>query len=128
MTDTLEKVETLEAEKGEFEFDYMEEKFTGEDNDKPDVAEGPKYTIPCKVQLEKPIKVGDKTLTELEFRNEMQVGFVEHLPVSGGKYGVQKVGHIIPIISKMTGETMATIKKITFKDFTACADIVSYFT
>lgn len=127
---TLEDVKTLEAEEGEFEFDSMEENQFASDNVAPvdTESEEPKYVIPCKVELERPIKVGSNTLTELEFKNEMQVSFMEHMPISGGKYGVQKVGHIIPVISKMTGETMATIKQITFSDFQKCSEIVAFFT
>jgi len=124
----LKNVEVEEFDETEAEFGIDDQRFSGADNEAPDTEEAPKYTIPCEVILERPVKAGSKTIEKFVFKNPIEVSFVEHLPISGGKHGVQKIGHVVPIIAKMTGQTMAVVKKISFNDFQACADIVNYFT
>lgn len=63
-----------------------------------------------------------KTIT---FKNKLNAGMVGDIPV--GENSEMKMHHFFPIISKMTGETVATVKKLGFSDIQESMDVVGHF-
>lgn len=78
--------------------------------------------LPFTLKLSKPITLGSETLDSFTFRNEPTAGDVENMPVRD-----QKMGHFYPVISKMTGETLVSVRKLSFKDMQNCMEIANYF-
>ena len=84
------------------------------------------YELPYNYILKKPIQLSENnTVTEINFKNAVNGGMIEHLPAGGSQF--MKMGHFYPIISKMTGETLITIKKMEFDDLQKCIEVVGSF-
>jgi len=115
----------MDVEKKEFEFDGEENHFDNEENTAPDVEEKEPITLPHVVTLEDPFTLGTKKYTELNFQNNLEIEMLQHFVI--GKTGVQKIGHFVIPVAKMTGEPTAAIKKLSWRDFNTCMDVVLYF-
>jgi len=84
-----------------------------------------KYTLPHTITLQEPIEMGKDTktmITEITFRNKFTAAMVENMPLEG-----HTMGHFYPIISKMSGETMETVRRMGFADLQDCIKVVSSF-
>ena len=82
-------------------------------------------TLPHTIKLREPVEMGKDSgtmITEISFRNRFTAAMVEKLPVAD-----QTMGDFYPIISKMTGETMETIRRLGFADLKDCIEVVSHF-
>ena len=112
------------SEKDELEFNDDEENvFFNEENAAPKDDEEKHYIIPHTVVLEQPFEYGKKTYTEFVFQNELELGMWAHIPAGEG----QKIGHMIPMISGMTGQTREVVKKLRPADAKVCMEIANYF-
>jgi len=108
------------------EFNEEENTFINEENSAPDVGEDVHYILPVPIDLKKQIKSGSKVITRIEFKNELTLGMLAHIPVGQTGTGM-KIGHMIPMISGMTGELPETIKKLCWEDAQKSMEIVNYF-
>lgn len=82
-------------------------------------------TLPHTITLREPIEMGKESgtmITEITFRNRFTAAMVEKMPVAD-----QTMGDFYPVISKMTGETMETIRRLGFRDLQECIEVVSHF-
>ena len=90
-----------------------------------DTEEQKEYTLPYELELRSPVEVGSETIEKITFKNEPDGDMVGSLP-AGGKEFFQ-MQHFYPIISKMTGESSRTVRKMKYADLQVCLDVVSYF-
>ena len=81
------------------------------------------YELPHVHELSDPFQLGSELKTAVTFRNRLCGGFMEHMTFGAQ----QKLGDFYPIIAKMTGETLDTIKKLGPQDLFECAGVVSSF-
>jgi hypothetical protein len=111
----------------EFKFDDSENRFSKDENVAPDVdVDDESFEIGHVLTLEEPVQLTpDKTITELVFKNKIVLAMVAHMPV--GEVQNQKLGHMIPIIEGMTGQTDTVIKRLGWKDAMKAVQVVSYF-
>jgi hypothetical protein len=71
--------------------------------------------------LKKPIIIGDKEITELEFF-EVEAGDLESVPLSN-----QKLGDYFPVLSKITRQPLPIIRKLSVADLTVAIERVQNF-
>mgnify|MGYP000439307420 CR=1 FL=1 len=91
------------------------------------------YTIPHKMELKEPIRTfnteGDEIesarVEKLVFSNPLNAGMIASIPA--GENADLSIGSFYPIISKMTGQTMANINKLGVTDVMEAIEVVSYF-
>jgi len=113
----------MKDKKDELEFDDDKENvFSNEENAAPKDQEE-HYILPYTVVLEAPFEYGKKTFTEFVFQNELELGMWVHIPAGDG----MKIGHMIPMISGMTGQTKEVVKKLRPADARKCMEIANYF-
>ena len=82
-----------------------------------------KIELPHTIKLEVPFEFADKKIEEITFKNRITAEMIMHLSIQGN----HKHGHYIPIISQMTGEQSALIKKLSPIDLINCEYVVTYF-
>ena len=88
-------------------------------------------TLPFEIPLSAPIHIHNvngavvKTIDKITFQNPVNAGMLEDFPI--GEKIVLKMGNMYPIVSQMTGETLATIKKLSFRDIKECLKIANHF-
>tara|TARA_R110001606_G_scaffold345587_1_gene494490 strand:+ start:190 stop:519 length:330 start_codon:yes stop_codon:yes gene_type:complete len=79
-------------------------------------------SLPFTLKLTKPIKLGEDTVSEITFKNEPTAADVEKMPVKD-----QNMGHFYPVISKMTGQTLVGIRRLSFKDLQNAMELSNHF-
>jgi hypothetical protein len=110
----------------EFEFKDDENQFLKSDNAAPESDEEEVIELPYTVTLCEPIKLTEtNTVTELVFRNKVNLGMLLHFPT--GEDSVQKIGHLMPVIKGMTGQNDLVVKRIGWEDAQECFKVVNYF-
>jgi hypothetical protein len=111
----------------EFKFDDSENRFSKDENVAPDVdVDDESFELGHILILEEPIQLTpDKTITKLVFKNRITLGMVAHMPV--GDIKNQRLGHMIPIIEGMTGQTDTVIKRLGWNDAMRAVEVVAYF-
>lgn len=115
----------MDNEKNEFDFDGDENQFGSEENATPDSGEKVVIELPHTVTLEDPFVLGTKDYKEFVFQNRLEVEMLQHFSL--GEKGVQKIGHFIVPIAKMTGLPTAAVKKLSWRDFDRCMGVVLNF-
>lgn len=91
------------------------------------------YKIPHSQPLADPIKTfnteGDEVtsarIEKLVFSNPLNAGMIANIPA--GENTDITLGHFYPIISKMTGQPVATINKLGVPDLMKAVEVVGYF-
>jgi hypothetical protein len=79
--------------------------------------------LPITLKLVDPVKLTESTLIEtLTFANKVTAGDMEKLPVDS-----QVMGDFYPALSKMTGQSIILIKKLSFEDANNAMEVVNYF-
>lgn len=81
------------------------------------------YTLPYEKKLSKPFRFASRQIDTIILKNELRVEDIQHLPV--GKE--LRVGHIIPIVAAMAGESKELIRQIAITDFKDLRDVLIYF-
>jgi len=112
----------------EFEiFDGKKENtFLSDENKAPEDSEEKEYSLPHTLTLREPISLTEKnTVTELVFKNKLNLGMLAHFPT--GENDVQKMGHMMPLIIGMTGQTELVVKRLDVADAMECFSVVNYF-
>lgn len=96
------------------------------ENEQTEAAEKPtRVELPHTVTLVDPFKLGSQTVESVTFKNRLCADMVKHLPV--GAVGSFTLGHLYPIVSKMTGETMEVVGRLGWDDLQECVGIASAF-
>ena len=91
------------------------------------------YEIPYTFTLSSPIKtfnkegdeVVDARVEKITFSNPLNAGMMANIPA--GENVEITMGHFYPIISKMTGQPVATINKLGVSDLMHAVEVVGYF-
>jgi len=115
----------MEKKEQEFGFDEEENQFGKDENAEPDTGEETIIELPHVVTLQDPFTLGKKEYKDLTFQNRLEIEMLQHFAL--GEKGAQKIGHFVGPIAKMTGESTAAIKKLSWRDFDACMSVILYF-
>lgn len=101
---------------------------TLEDVKKAFEEEGIEYSFPHTMTLNKPLEFPNgSTITELEFKREIDAEMLEELPMdTGSGISLQMRDYYVPI-SKMTNKPLAIIKKLKAGDIMEAIKIFNYF-
>lgn len=82
-----------------------------------------KFPIPYTLQLEYSIDwTGDEQISEVIFERRLQAKDLISLPSEG-----VKMGHMLALVSKVTGKSQAFLQKLDSIDFFKCTDVISSF-
>lgn len=83
------------------------------------------YQIPYSLKLQKPIEWGkDKDpVGELVFKRELKAGDLKNIPAGNE----MKIGHLMGIISKMTGQPLSFIEELSGPDLFKAIEVVNSF-
>lgn len=111
----------------EFDFEKQENRFDNEDNSAPDAEDAaPVYELGHVMPLSEPFSFGDRRVESIQFKNRFTVGMIKHFPMDQDKSPL-KVGHFLPVISKMTGEVPQLIDMLGMADMNKAAEITASF-
>ncbi len=93
------------------------------------MSEEKKYDLPHTQELQHPITLSNKEgavvreVTELVFRNPVTAAMVKHLPAGSGI----TMGHMLPILGKMTGEPDTVIDRLQWDDLQEAMAVLGSF-
>lgn len=102
----------------ENEFDEEQNKFSEDENDK-DIVEWPII-----IALDYPVQFGKRKVESVQIKNELTVAMMQHLPLDPSIF---RVGHIVPLIADMIGESQELIKLLNARDYSKLATKVTSF-
>lgn len=74
------------------------------------------------IVLDYPIQVGSETITEIKINRRPKAGDLMDM-----KSGEQTLGDIMKIVSKISGETMETVKELDLEDLQKVSEVVQNF-
>lgn len=74
------------------------------------------------INLDYPIQIGSETLQSISINRRPKAGDLMDM-----KSGEQTLGDIMKIISKISGETLDTIKELDLEDLTKISEVVQGF-
>lgn len=80
-------------------------------------------TLPIKIKLSKPVKYTEtEVIEDITFNREPTAGDVGSLPTTG-----MRMEDFYKPLSKMTGESLVLINKLSFKDVQRLIEVFNYF-
>ena len=85
------------------------------------ISEG-SLDFPFNLKLKKPIVLGSETKDYVSFNNEPTAGDISSLPVSDYKFG-----DFFPVLSKVIGEPIVVVNKLSIGDMKNCMEILNHF-